>query len=133
VEWFVFVPLILLVAAVLLGLILTYAALFGPGQNPAWVLQVSGYVSTWWARLQDTPHARRGLIAGVIAGFVAAAAMVFAAWSHNPQGSVHGADGVSGFFLLALAVSWFVVVGGAVGALVAGMSAVLERMRRPAA
>jgi hypothetical protein len=132
-EWLVFVPLILIVTAIVLGLIVTNAALFGAGQNPAWAIQVLNYVSTRRAHLLGSPHARRGLLAGGIAGLVAAVAMVIAAWSHNPQGSVHGADGVALLFLIAVALSWFVIVGIAVGALVAGISVAMERYHRPAA
>ena len=84
-------------------------------------------------RVLGSPHARRGLVAGVVVGTVVAAVMVIVAWSHNPQQSIHGSSGIAWVYLAALALGWFVLSGLVTTALVSTFSLVFGRTRSPAA
>ena len=57
---------------------------------------------------------RRAAAIGGFAGLVAAAWALTAAWSHNPNGELHGPAGIRWGELTVLAGAWFLVVAATV-------------------
>lgn len=128
-EWIYLLPFLAIALAVLCALIFIGLTV-SPGQNPLWVLQIEHYLQAIWSGLLR-PHVGRGMFAGVVIGGVVALVMVAIAWSHNPQGAIHGPEGVSWLYVFALALAWFVVAGTTVATVVTLALAVTTKRRPP--
>lgn len=51
-------------------------------------------------------------IAGLLLGSAVGAFMMYAAWQHNPQGSIHDEGGVDWGYWLLIGASWLAAAGG---------------------
>lgn len=59
--------------------------------------------------------------AGFLLGAAVGALMMYAAWQHNPQQSIHGEAGVDWGYWLAIGASWLALVGGGAAALLSAL------------
>jgi hypothetical protein len=53
----------------------------------------------------------RAIVAFTTVGAFVAAAMMYAAWDHNPQGQIHDESGVYWGYWLSLGSAWFIAIG----------------------
>ena len=50
---------------------------------------------------------KAGIFIGTLGGLLVAAAMMYVAWQHNPQGEIYDESGVDWGYWLIIGVTWF--------------------------
>ena len=120
----------LLLIGVIASLVFAVASL--PGEASIAGSTIVAYVSTWISARMASRHIRRGLSAGRFFGPIAGLAACYAAWIHNAQVEIHSSDGFSWTLIAVIFVGWSLIAASAVCPLVAAISGLLDRARRPA-
>jgi phosphate/sulfate permease len=72
------------------------------------------------------------VVVGAVAGFAVAAAMMYIAWQHNPQGEFHDETGVHWFSWFRIGISWLLAVAPPAALVVAVISVIARRVLRDA-